>query len=256
MEDCKHPLSLPPLSSKEHANLKLVHLLLAISKLLQDARELALVLGADLLPADRLVHGWRPTHENLDILCLGFGEHGLEQVLGDETGALRPVLGRFVEGVKGTEAPRVGVFEMFELLPQQDVFLRDVGEDERHLGLVFGVAEDLADELIHGRDPGAACDQADVIVLARLPWILGKRAFEVKPLAYCHVVQVVGHRAVGVSLYQEIQVPRLACHVGLAHPLLFTLSHQGSQDSWDYLSHPHTFIADRSVRTNCRLLVR
>ena len=67
--------------------------------------------------------------------------------------ALLPALGRLVEDVEGAEAVRVGVFEVLEFRLQEDVGFREVAEDEGHSGLVGGIFEDGAGELVHAVHP-------------------------------------------------------------------------------------------------------
>ncbi len=54
-----------------------------------------------------------------------------------------------VEDVEGAEAVRVGVFEVLELGFEEDVGFGEVAEDEGDGGLVEGVGEDGAGELVH-----------------------------------------------------------------------------------------------------------
>lgn len=54
-----------------------------------------------------------------------------------------------VEDVEGAEAVRVRVFEVLELVLQEDVGLGEVAEDEGDFCFVGGVFEDGADELVH-----------------------------------------------------------------------------------------------------------
>lgn len=58
-------------------------------------------------------------------------------------------VGGLVDEIEGAEALRVGVFEVFELALEEDVFLGEVAEDEGDAGLVGGVFEDGARELVH-----------------------------------------------------------------------------------------------------------
>ena len=67
--------------------------------------------------------------------------------------ALLPAFGRLVEDVEGAEAVRVGVFEVLEFGLQENVGFREVAEDEGHLGLVGGIFEDGAGELVHAVHP-------------------------------------------------------------------------------------------------------
>ena len=158
--------------------LELVNLVLGVAQLVQRARQLALVLGTDLGTTDSLVHAGRATDKQLDVLLLGLREDSLEEVLGDVALAAVPALGGIFEDVESLEALGVGVLEILELPLQEDVVLGDVAVHQSHLGLVIGVLEDLADQLVHGRDSGAAGDQADLVVLVGLPGVLGKRALE------------------------------------------------------------------------------
>ena len=122
-----------------------------------------------------------------------------------------PVLGRVVEQVEGAEALRVFVLELLKLALEDDILFADVAKDERDLGLVFGILEDGASELPHGRDAGASSNQRNVVVLVGLPGVLGNGTLEVEPLARVHVVKLRGHGTVGVVLDNKIEVSHLVC---------------------------------------------
>ena len=99
--------------------LELVDLVLAVTKLGEVAAKLALVRGAVLVARDGLVKARRTAHEDLDVLLVGRRDDGLEKLLGDETLALRPVLGRLVEDVEGAETVGELVLELLPALPAQ-----------------------------------------------------------------------------------------------------------------------------------------
>lgn len=193
----------------EYRSLELVHLVLAVSQLLEDARQLALVLGAGLSSANGLVHARRTADEDLDVLLLGLWENGLEELLGDVALSASPLLGRVVQDVERTEPLRVRVLDFLEFLLQKDVLLGNITKDQRHLGLVVGVLEDGTDQLVHGRDARATGDQGNVLVLVGLPGVLGDRALEIQTLAYVHAVKVFRHGTIGIALHDEIQVAGL-----------------------------------------------
>merc|ERR1712169_124048 len=171
---------------------------------IEHAREFALVLGADLVARDGLHQTGRAAHKQLDILLLGLGQDRLEEILADEATGAGPALGRLVEHVKGAEALGVRVLEVLPLLLEQNVLLRHVAKDERHLCLVVGVVEDGPRELVHGRDARAARNQRNVVVLVLLPLVFGQRALHVEPLAGLHVVEVRAHGPVGVLFDQQV----------------------------------------------------
>lgn len=171
--------------------------------------QLTLVRGAVLVTRNSLVKTRRSAYEDLDILLSGTRNNSLQQLLGNEALALRPVLRRLVQNVESAEAVGVLVLEVFELLLEQDVVGGDVTKDKSHLGLVLGVLEDGAGELVHGGDAGAAGDQGDVVVLVGLPGVLGDGALHLERLAGGHVVHVLGHDAAGVALDDEVEVAGL-----------------------------------------------
>lgn len=188
--------------------LKLENLVLGVAKLLQDTRKLTLVLGADLATGDGLVQTRWATDEELDVLLLGLREHSLQQLLGDVTLATSPLLGRVVQDVEGTETLGVGVLQILELLLEENVVLVHVTEDQSHLGAVLGVLEDLTGQLVHRGDTGTTGDQADVVVLVGLPGVLDDGTLERQALVDIHGVDVFRHRAVGVSLDDQLEVAR------------------------------------------------
>ena len=123
----------------------------------------------------------------------------------------RPVRGWRVESVEGAET--VGEFrlEIFPLALEEDVFFRHVAEYECHFGLVGGVLEDGARELVHWGDAGTTCDQSNVVVLVGFVGVLGNWSLHVEPLAGDHVVHVFGHGTVGVAFDDEIEVTDSIC---------------------------------------------
>lgn len=171
-------------------SLKFIHLLLVISKLLQNTSEFSLVLGANLTTTNSLIHPGGSTDKDLHILRLRLGENRLQQLLRDKAGSLRPVRRRLVKEVKHAETLRIRVFQLLKLALQQDVVLGDVAVDEGDLGLVVGRGEDLADQLVHGRDSCAARYHAEVVVLVGFPRVFGERTLEGQTLAYGHVMEV------------------------------------------------------------------
>lgn len=186
--------------------LELEDLVLAVTQLGEVAAKLALVRGAVLVARDSLVQARRTAHEDLDVLLVGRRDDSLEELLGDEALALRPVLRGLVEDVKGAETVGELVLELLEFRLEQDIIGGDVAEDERDLGLVLGVLEDGAGELVHGSDTGTTGDQGDVVVLVGLPRVLGNGALHLKRLAGSHAVHVLGHDAARVLLDDEVDV--------------------------------------------------
>ena len=187
-------------------HLELEDLVLAVTKLGEVAAKLTLVRGAVLVARNSLVHARRTANEDLDVLLVGRRNDSLEELLGDEALALRPVLGGLVEDVEGAETVRELVLELLKFGLEQDIIGGDVTEDERDLGLVLGVLEDGAGELVHGSDTGAASNQGDVVVLVGLPRVLGNGALHLKGLSGSHAVHVLGHDAARVPLDDEVDV--------------------------------------------------
>jgi hypothetical protein len=187
-------------------HLELEDLVLAVSELSQLAAQLALVRRAVLVAGDGLVESRGAADEDLEVLLVRRRDDGLEELLGDVALALRPVLRGLVKDVKGAEAVGVLVLELLKFRLEDDVVGGDVAVDERNLGLVLGVLEDGAGELVHGGDSGATSDQSDVVVLVGLPRVLGDGSLHLKRLAGCHVVHVLGHDATGVPLDNEVEV--------------------------------------------------
>lgn len=85
----------------------------------------------------------------------------LDDVCGDETDTSSPALGRVVEHVVDSEAG-ILASELVQVLPEEDVILVDVCEDQVDLGLVAGGAasHDSLGDLQHGSDTGATGDHA------------------------------------------------------------------------------------------------
>ena len=129
--------------------LEFIDLIGTIPQILQHTRQLALLRRTLLIPANRLIQPGGPAHKDLDTLLLGLRQHRLEQLGRDVSLALRPALGRVIEDVKGAEAVGEGVFEVLELGFEEDVGFGEVAEDEGDFGLVRGVFEDGAGELVH-----------------------------------------------------------------------------------------------------------
>lgn len=88
----------------------------------------------------------------------------LDHVGRDVTDTTSPAIGRVVEDVVDAEALVLGG-ERVEVLLEQNVLLRDVGEDEVDLGAVasaLAAADDGLDDLQHGGDASAAGNHAEV----------------------------------------------------------------------------------------------
>lgn len=190
--------------------LELVHLILLVAEVLESTGQLTLVLGADLVSRDGLHQTGRTTDEKLDVLVLGLRKNSLEEVLGDVSLVANPLLGGVVEDVESAEALGVGVLEVLELLLEEDVLLGNVAKDEGNLGLVVGVVEDGAGELVHGGDSGTAGNKGDVVVLVLLPGVLGERSLDVESLTGDKVVDVCAHGTIGVLLNKQVEKTLLA----------------------------------------------
>lgn len=204
-------------------------MVLLVAELLESTGQLTLVLRADLVSGDGVHETGRTADEKLDVLVLGLRKNSLEKVLGDEATATSPALGRVVEDVEGSEALRVGVLELLELLLEEDVLLADVAKYKSDLGLVLGVVEDGAGELVHGGNTGATSDEGDVVVLVLLPGVLGQGALEVESLARSHVVQVCAHGAVRVLLDKQVEEALVGCKAVSMRSYtksIFTYSHR------------------------------
>lgn len=187
-------------------SLELVNLVLVVAKLLERASKLTLVLRADLGARDGRHQAGRAADKELNVLLLGLGENSLEKVLGDEARTALPALGSLVEDVKGTEALGVCVLELVKLLLEENILLGDVAKDNGNLGLVVGVVEDAAAQLVHGGDTSAASNEADVAVLVLGPGVLGERALDGKRLSRSKLVDVGAHGAALVLLDEEVDV--------------------------------------------------
>lgn len=182
-------------------DLELVNLVLAVSQLAQNTSQLSLVLRALLASRNSLVHSRWATDKDLDVLGLGLRQHGLQELLGDESLLeVGCVLGWVVERVEDTKTLGVGVLEVLELALEQDVLLGNVTVDEGHLGLVLGVVEDGAGKLVHGGDTSSSGYKRDVVMLVGGPGVLRNRALDVKALVGLHVVEMGGHWSIGIFL--------------------------------------------------------
>lgn len=192
--------------------LELVHLVLLVAKLLEGTSQLTLVLGADLVSGDGVHETGRATDKQLDVLVLGLRENSLEELLGDVAAVADPLLGGVVEDIESTETLGEGVLEVLKLLLQKDVLLGDVAKDKGDLGLIVGVVENSASELVHGGDASTAGNEGNVVVLVLLPRVLGQRTLDVETLAGNKVVEVCAHRTVGVLLNEQVDETLLVCN--------------------------------------------
>lgn len=192
--------------------LELVHLVLLVAKLLEGTSQLTLVLGADLISGDGVHETGRATDKQLDVLVLGLRENSLEELLGDVAAVADPLLGRVVEDIESTETLGEGVLEVLKLLLQKDVLLGDVAKDKGDLGLIVGVVENSASELVHRSDASTAGNEGNVVVLVLLPGVLGQRTLDVETLAGNKVVKVCAHRTVGVLLNEQVDETLLVCN--------------------------------------------
>lgn len=218
------------------SSLELVDLVLGVTEFLEVTGNLALVGWTLLGTGDGLVHARGTADEKLDVGLLGVGEDSLEELLADEALGARPVRWGLVEEVEGAETLGVLLLEVLELALQEDVFLADVAENKRDLGLVVRVLEDGAAELVHGGDASTASNEGNLVVLVGGPGVLGDGALEVESLTGTHVVHVLGHGAVGVALDDEVDVSfgilvadgRVWSDDGLLHLGTLVLGEEGS----------------------------
>lgn len=192
--------------------LELVHLVLLVAKLLEGTSQLTLVLGADLVSGDGVHETGRATDKQLDVLVLGLRENSLEELLGDVAAVADPLLGGVVEDIESTETLGEGVLEVLKLLLQKDVLLGDVAKDKGDLGLIVGVVENSASELVHRSDASTTGNEGNVVVLVLLPGVLGQRTLDVETLAGNKVVEVCAHRTVGVLLNEQVDETLLVCN--------------------------------------------
>lgn len=119
------------------------------------------------------------------------------------------ILGCFIKDIESFEPLGVGVLQLRQLLLQEDVRLGDVSKDQSDLSLIFGVVEDRAHDLVHGRDSSAAGNHRDVVVLVGRPLVLRQRTLKRQRLVDVHVMEVSRHGAFLVLLHEEIKVPSL-----------------------------------------------
>lgn len=194
--------------------LELVNLILAVSQFAQNTSQLSLVLRALLVTRNSLVQARWSTDEDLDVLRLGLRQHGLQELLGDESLLeVGRILGRVVERVEDAQTLGVGVLEVFELALEQDVLLGNVAVDEGHLGLVLWVVEDGAGKLVHWGDTSSSGYKRDVVMLVGGPRVLWDWALNIETLVGLHIVQMGGHWSIGVFLNQESKVTPLLCAI-------------------------------------------
>ena len=86
----------------------------------------------------------------------------LNVLLGDEASAALPSHRRVVENVEDLEPAWMSPGERVKFLAEEDVFLVDVGIDERDRGSVCWVAENGTDNLNHGCDASTSSNHAEV----------------------------------------------------------------------------------------------
>lgn len=103
-------------------------------------------------------------HVSLEFLTIVSGFPYLDHVSSDEANTASPALRRVVEHVVDPEA-RVFARELLQVLPQKNVLLVDVGEDEVDLGLVARspAPQDGLGNLQHGGDTSATSDHAKTL---------------------------------------------------------------------------------------------
>ena len=89
-----------------------------------------------------------------------------------------PFLWRTVQYVERSQTLGEFLLQVGELGFQQDIFFLDVAEDEGDFGVVGGVVEDAAEELVHGGDSGTAGDQGDMVMFIGRPGVFGDGALE------------------------------------------------------------------------------
>jgi len=194
-----------------HGRLKLVNLILAVTKILEHTLQLALILRTLFHPRNSFVHPWWPTDEDLDVFLFRTWNGILQQLLRHMSLPVRPALRRRVDSVECAKSLWVLILQLPKLFLEENVFFGQVTKDQGHLGLVGWILEDPACKLEHRCDASATCDQSNVVVLVCRPRILGNWTFEVEALAGRHAVHVFGHRAIWIAFDQQVKVTTLIC---------------------------------------------
>jgi hypothetical protein len=115
-------------------------------------RYLALRVVGSLVAAEGLIEGRRAAHVDEHVLR-GAGDVLLDDVGVDEAGVALPrrAVGGLGHDVVDLEV-RVLLGELVETVLEDDVLLGVVGKDERDVGVIVLLAENLLEHLEHGRD--------------------------------------------------------------------------------------------------------
>jgi hypothetical protein len=112
---------------------------------------------------EETVHGFGPT-EHVDSVGVVQGADALEHFVVDPALQELPALGRVAEDVVHLDATH----SLLQLLPQHDVVLSSVGEEEDEVdGLVLH-ARDLHHRLEQRRDSAATSDHEDAVAVVLL----------------------------------------------------------------------------------------
>ena len=115
------------------------------------------------------------------------------------------------DDVRDVDAAGVLLLKRLELVAQEKVRVRVDAPHEADAGLVCGVLEDSARELVHGRNARAARNQRDVRVLVRRPLHFRNGAQESELVAWLQRVDVRALLAPRVVLDHQLDKSLLVC---------------------------------------------
>ncbi len=134
--------------SKENCHEKHAHLVLGIPELLQYTPNRTLLVSG-LLPSKRS-DLWRgPAYEHFYLLSqTSRRDVLLDNILVNEPLRASPSRRGLVKEVNGLESIGVRLAKRVEFFAHENVGLRDVGEEQCEFGLVGGVCEGVADDLV------------------------------------------------------------------------------------------------------------
>jgi hypothetical protein len=146
-------------------------------------------------------HWRRSTHQDLNILGR-FRAVLFNHILSHKPNTAFPTFRRgIVEYEVQFELVLVIFSKLFELLPQQDIFLIDVCKDETYLCFIGWIFEDCTNDLEHGGDSCAAGNHTKGTDEAWTIHHLTFRTLHFDSIADFHIPNVFGDVSSRITLY-------------------------------------------------------
>ena len=147
-------------------------------------------------------HRWGSAKEDARVLSGSrCGKLLLDHILGDISNTTIPLLRCMNQNVVNIESATVSSRKLVQFKFEEDIFLGVVGVDQVDASGVFGVVEDIGDDLVHGGDTSSTADHSEFASHAHGVLELTLGTFDTDAITNFEVTDVPGD----VSLFIGLQ---------------------------------------------------